>query len=126
MMEHCQNPTHAPCAGCGGEVIVGRTYPVIDHYDVTSDGERVPVVVQLPVHTVADGLGCAVFDRTGLIAADCEHGDKERPDGKPFPPRGPQGSWLRSKYARSFGNQGVRCVIDHGAARPADLTTPRV
>jgi hypothetical protein len=116
-------PTHADCPSCPGEIVVGRTQPVIDHHEPTGDGEMVAVVVQLPYHVA---LPCAVFDPTGLIAVDCEHGIKERPDGKPFPPRGPQGSWLRSKYARSFGNQGVRCVIDHREPRPADLTTPLV
>jgi hypothetical protein len=114
-------------AGCGGELVAGRTLPLIVRTTDRETGETDTETFNLPVHV--EPLTHAYRDMTGLVPVNCDHGLAVHPD--PVVMAGWLGrhakSFVRSKYALASPHDlWGKCVVCRGDPRPDDLTTPMV
>jgi len=128
--EVCTDTQHVLCSACGSCLRVGRYedvrvnatdeegFPSIDR----DTGEIRTVLIPLPLHVLTH-----VFrDETALVGVFCEHGIKNHPNptiDTYFKRKGAR-SFVRSRYSIPSGSAAGRCVVDEGAVRPHDLTTP--
>ncbi len=123
---------YAPCADCGGELIVGVFHPIavpkLDEEGTVvrgRSGEPETVRLRLPAHRCE--VGASKFDPTGLAPAPCRHGLAEHPDPEVMAsPHARQAvSWMRAKHVgikrHKNGLPLAGCPVCFEEPRPADL-----
>jgi hypothetical protein len=127
---NCTDPNHEKCENCGDCIRKGRYadirviatdeqgWPVYDQ----STGELKHVLIAMPLHVLTHTR----FDPTGFVGVFCEHGLPDHPDPEidAYFKRRHARSFVRARYAVSYGPAAGRCVMDEGQERPDDLTRP--